>query len=220
MDPASLLIAGISALGGGASAIVAWAARADSLVAARRAEAAEEAALRAWQDSAAALIRANDLQERQFAERLARERKLRRVEVAEHVRRWYSESAMRTVIGVRATPEQNAEKRDLAIRLSSTDEPGAHALGLEVIEATKKAEKGNLRSAMNAAAAIGQLTFSWIEDPEQFMADRKATITVESLVDRMQGSVDDMEAALKLAADHEKESGGENGVREQTNAND
>ncbi|KRD51940.1 hypothetical protein [Microbacterium sp. Root280D1] len=192
----TIILAAVSAVAGGASAIIAWVARADTLDAARRAETAEAAALAAWEQSAAALKDANELAEKQYADRLARERKIRRVEVAEHFRRWYTEEAMRVVLSETMSAEARAEKRDLLIRLSATGEPGASALATEVITALARAKKGNIQTGIETAAKIAELTHSWVEDPEAFLTSREGTITAESLATELQKAVSDLETVI------------------------
>lgn len=196
MDPGSIIIATIGAVAGAASAIIAWSARADSLDAADRAKKAEAAALRAWEQSANALKEANDLSVAQYADRLARERKIRRVEVAEHFRRWYTEEAIRVVMGEAKSAQEQSEKRDLLIRLTATGEPGASALATEVIRALSRAKKGELKTGLEAAAEITDLTSSWINDPETFVSSREASITMESLTAELQKAVSSIEADM------------------------
>lgn len=196
VDPGTLIFGAISAFAAGASAIIAWVSRADSLSAAGRAEKAEESALQAWKDSALALKEANDLSAKQHAEGIARERKIRRVEVAEHFRRWYTEDAMRRVLGESLSASDRAEKRELAIRITATGEPGASVLATKVIEAVAQVIKGDMSSAVAAAATISTHTHRWVEDPETFTAALIDEFTVEKIVDSLQDAVTAMETAI------------------------
>lgn len=209
----SIILAAVGAAAGGASAIIAWAARADSLKAASRAERAEAAALRAWEDSASALKEANDLKTLQYAERLARERKIRRVEIAEHFRRWYLEDTMRVATGEERSAKARAERRELSIRLTATGEPGASMLGAEMIKASALVEAGELTSAVEASIKITTLTHAWVQDPEGFESDREDMFTADSLAEQITTAVDDLEAALAArtaasAVDESKNPGG------------
>jgi len=196
IDPGTLIFGAISAFAAGASAIIAWFARADSLSAADRAGKAEESALQAWKDSALALKEANDLSVQHHAEILARERKIRRVEVAEHFRRWYTEEAMRRVLGETLSAADRAEKRELAIRITASGEPGASVLATKVIEAVSLVVKGDMSTAIAAAATISTHTHRWVEDPETFTEALRDEFTVEKIVDTLQDAVDSMETAM------------------------
>ncbi|GAA1948888.1 hypothetical protein GCM10009816_07160 [Microbacterium aquimaris] len=57
-----LILGAVSAAAAGASAIITWVSRADTIAAADRATKAEKAALSAWRDSATALKEANETQ--------------------------------------------------------------------------------------------------------------------------------------------------------------
>lgn len=208
-DPGALILAAISAFAAGASAIVAWFSRADSLSAADRAARAEESALQAWKDSALALKEANELSAKHHAERLARERKIRRVEVAEHFRRWYTEEAMRRVLGERLSADERAEKRALAIRLTATGEPGASVLATKVIEAASEVVEGDMSTAVKAAGTISTHTHRWVEDPETFIEALRDEFTVERIVDNLQDAVDAMETAMAAEPVDGTHSGGE-----------
>lgn len=195
-DPGTLILAAIATFAAGISAIVAWFARSDSLRAADRAEEAERAALKAWQDTAIALKESNELSASQHAERLARERKVRRVEVAEHFRRWYTEDAVRRVMGQHPSAKERAEKRDLAIRLTGTGEPGASALATKVIEAATGVVESDMKTALMAAATIASNTHSWVEDPEAYSEATRDDFTPERVVDTLQEALDGFEAVM------------------------
>ncbi|WP_031206235.1 hypothetical protein [Microbacterium sp. UCD-TDU] len=174
MDPGSIIIATIGALAGGASAIIAWAARADSLRAAKRAEQAESAALRAWEQSASALKEANSQRAEQFSERVDRERRLQRFEIGERLRSRFLDDAFRAATGIAATPEEMVAGRELATRARATGEPGASALLGALKAAIDRISVDDTETVVPSMVDVDDLTKRWIADPEKFQRDDMA----------------------------------------------
>lgn len=84
----------IAAVAAAASAIIAWAARADSLRAQKDATAAQEQATEIASKSADALDRANRLSEKHFADRIEAERRRQRAQWAALLRGWAVSKSM------------------------------------------------------------------------------------------------------------------------------
>jgi hypothetical protein len=170
MDWASLVAVAVSAIAAVASAIIALFARADSLSAARRADAAERAALSAWRDTADALLNANAITERQHLERLNRERLLRRVEAAEPLRRWLLKRTTEIADVDTSNQEvlESTELEEMSMRVIDTGEPNARSLIEAVRIPVAYAPSPDFEKPYVVHSMISGLISEWIRDPEGF----------------------------------------------------
>ncbi len=175
MEAAALWISLVAALGTGAAAIIAWTARADALKAQENAEAAQGAAVDAWQRAAGALEKANDIQLKMSEDAISRDRLQTRTAIGEALRRWYTEHAIRLAMGRTPSISERKEKRDLGLRLSGAGEPGAASVAVALDVAMRDIKLGDVDSALKASVGVMEEVRSWIRDPEAYMESQKSS---------------------------------------------
>lgn len=199
MEVAALWIAIVTALATGAATIVAWASRADALAAKKSADAAQVAAVEAWQRAAGALEEANRIQVEITSAATARERRIRRAEMAEPASHLFASECIRVATGAPAVSDAKA-KRDIMLRITGSGEPAGFLL-LNMLDRTKKdVIVGDFVSSAKASSLCISLAREWVEDPETFESTHRGTISPERMAEQLAEAEENFTEAQKMAA--------------------
>jgi hypothetical protein len=168
----------IASVAAAASAIVAWAARSDSLRAQQAASASQEQATQIAQKSVEALDRANELAEKHFADRIELERRRARAQWASLLRGWMMSVLLRaTVPPGEKMPStiRRVTQAEVNDARSALDEPTADRLhasitlsvqkSVEHIKSLPSAERVQGFDALSAVHAE-VLIDAWVAEPD------------------------------------------------------
>lgn len=170
----------MAAVAAGASAIMAWTARSDSLKAQSAASDAQERATQIAEKSVQALDRANQLAEDQFQERVSLERRIARARWASLLRGWMMSKSLRSTLPsgqslpstIRRVTFAEVNDERIALDEKTADRlQGAIAAAInkmiDELNGLPQAERLAASSNMPVRLAVAeQLIEAWIAEPE------------------------------------------------------